>query len=260
MSAASLISPGPEERVKGVFSTTLTATVGFGHTKRKKEQQVLFFAEEQEDGRIRMQPLNSNYVPSGDVQYVSKDKLLEHFVPEPQVYMAKVVPAIHELTRTVAKADKHYKHGQLFSAEYEYKNALRVDEENIRATFGLGLTYLDRGEKERGDLVFRRLVRLNGAFETKHKHLFNDFGIKLRKNGMYAQAVKYYARAFKFAKDDEHLLYNIARTYYEKGNLKIALLFAEKALALRPQFEMAQQLKQVIQKKKQRKRSYNVGI
>ena len=30
--------------------------------------------------------------------------------------------------------------------------------------------------------IFHRLVKLDATFETEHKHLFNDFGINLRKN------------------------------------------------------------------------------
>lgn len=256
---ASLISPGPEDKVKGVFSTTVMATIGFGHTKRKKEQQVMVFADEQEDGTISLQTINSQYVPTGEVKYISKEELLKGYVPEPQIYMAKVYPAIREITRTVAKADKHYKHGQLFSAEYEYKNALRIDEENIRATFGLGLTYLDRGEKDRGDMVFRRLVKLDGAFEKRHKHLFNDFGIKLRKNGMFTQALKFYARAYKFGKDDEHLLYNMARTLFDKGSYETCLTFAKKALQIKPDFDLAQQLVQVAKRKLRKNTSRKSG-
>lgn len=247
--SASLIHPGPEDRVKGVFSTTVKASIGFGHTKRKKPQQFYVYAEELEGGRVSVQPLNKHYVPSGEVQYLSKDELLNNYIPEPEVYMAKVYPAIQQVARSLASGEMHYKKGQLFSAEYEFKNALRIDVENIRATFGLGLTYLDRGEKEKGDLVFRRIVKLGGAFEPRHKHLFNEFGIKLRKNKMLTQALKYYARAFQFTKDDEHLYYNMGRTLYEKGNYSSALRIVEKAVSLNPDFELAKQLVAILRRK-----------
>ncbi len=247
--AASLINPDLQDRVKGVFSTTVLATIGFGHTKRKKEQNFYVYAEEMDDGRVSIQPLNKNFVPAGDVHYVSWEELLAKYIPEPEVYMSKVCPAIQQVARSIAAGEGHYKRGQLFSAEYEFKNALRVDEENIRATFGLGLTYLDRGEREKGDLVFRRLVQLKGAFEPRHKHLFNDFGIKLRKNQMLNQAMKFYSRAFQFTKDDEHLFYNMARTLYDKGSYEIALKFANKAVSLNSGFNLAIQLGEILERK-----------
>ncbi|NMC50341.1 MAG: tetratricopeptide repeat protein, partial [Desulfovibrio sp.] len=55
--------------------------------------------------------------------------------------------------------------------------------------------------------------------------------------GMYPQAMKYYARAYQLCKDDEHLIYNMARTLYEKGKPKISRRFLEKALHMKPDFE-----------------------
>lgn len=92
---------------------------------------------------------------------------------------------MRELQKTIARGERHRKNKEYYSAEYEFKNALKIDEENIRATFGIGLTYLDRGELDKAKMVFKRIYNLNGAFEREHKHLFNEFGIKLRKKTNY---------------------------------------------------------------------------
>jgi Tfp pilus assembly protein PilF len=183
------------------------------------------------------------------LRFVTKDELLESYLPEPEIYMNKVYPAIRQVMSTLKNAERHLNDGNTFCAEYEFKNALRIDEENIRATFGLGMTYLERGELEKGDLVFRRLVDMRGTYLKRHKHLFNDFGIKLRKCQMYRQALKYYSRAYSLSKDDEHLLYNIARTLYEKGRYKAALVFVQRALRFKTDFELADQLLAILQKK-----------
>lgn len=243
------IPPSRDDIIRGVFSANIKASTGFGGSKRKTVKTILYFVEEQENGTIGVQPLNSNYVPCGELKFISKEELLQNYQPEPDIYMEKVYPAIRQMSKCINNAEEHLRLGNTYSAEYEFKNALRVDEENIRATFGLGLSYLERGETEKGDLVFRRIVKLKGAFEKKHKHLFNDFGIKLRKNGMYSQAMRYYARAYKLSKMDEHLMYNMARTLYEKQNYKSALIFLKKALALRSDFTVASDLKTIIERK-----------
>ncbi len=248
------VPPERDDIIRGVFSAKVKTTLGFGVSKRSSVETILFFVEEQEDGRIGVQPLNKNYVPCGELKFISKEELLKNYQPEPDIYMEKVYPAIRQMTNTIVKAEAHLKRGNVYSAEYEFKNALRVDEANIRATFGLGLSYLERGETEKGDLVFRRIVKLKGAFEKTHKHLFNDFGIKLRKNGMYSQAMRYYSRAYRLSKTDEHLLYNMARTLYEKQNYKSALVFLNKALALRKDFSVANDLKIIIERKLSKKR------
>ncbi len=243
----------PPNRIRGVFSTQVAAVIGHGTTRRRTTKEVLVFIEEQPDGQLVLQPLNTNFVPSGETRRISKDQLLEDYVPEPAVYMDKVYPAIRNLTKTVARAERHYRRGETYSAEFEFKNALRIDEENIRATFGLGLTYLERGETDKGDLVFRRLVRLKATFEKRHKHLFNEFGIQLRKNKMYIQALKYYARAFKLARDDDHLLYNMARTFFEKGSHRTSAVFLRKALEINPELHEAKDLLELVKKKARRK-------
>ncbi|TVQ95948.1 MAG: tetratricopeptide repeat protein [Desulfovibrionales bacterium] len=230
-------------RIKGVFSTTAQQSVGFGHTKRKVIQNVLVYAVEEEDGKISIQSLNAHFMPTGTVKMISRNNLLKNYLPEPDVYISKVYPAIRKVAKAVARGERHLRNNETFSAETEFKTALRIDEENIRATFGLGLSYLARGDIQRGDIVFRRLVRLRAAFEPEHKHMFNEFGISLRKSKMYPQALKYYARAQSISGDDENLFFNMARTFQEKGRETLALKFVSKALAINPNLIEAQKFR-----------------
>lgn len=232
------ILSGPD-RVIGVFSARRLAKLGTGGTSKKSVQTSYWFATERSDGVIGLQPLNANYVPTGHKRFLSRDQLLDEFAPEPEFYASTVYPRMRELNRTIARADRHRQNKETFSAEYEYGNALKVDEENIRANFGIGLTYLERGDTEKAEDVFRRLVRLEAAFETEHKHLFNDFGISMRKNGMHGQAVEYYERALELTQDDEHLFYNVARACFEKGDLPKAAAYLRQALSLKPSFPEA---------------------
>lgn len=237
-----------QERFKGVFSTSKAAYIGTGDTKRKVMQQVYFYVEEQADGTLMRQPLNPNYVPSGEVQEVDREELMDKFSPEPEILTQKMIPAMKALTKTLAKAERLRNQGQPFTAEHEFQNALKMDDRNARANFGLGLTLLDQGEVERADEVFQHLVTLDETFKPENKHLFNEFGIQMRKNGMYAQALKYYDRAYVLSHDDENLLYNMARTHYEKGEFEPGLKIVEKALGLRKDFPEAEQLRKVLEK------------
>jgi len=238
-----------KEKIKGVFSTQTLMKIGTGTTQRKTVQKSYWFANELEDGRIEIQPLNKNYVPSGPKRIITKEELLEKFIPEPEFYTYEVYPRIRELNKTIARADRHRMRGETYSAEFEYKKALKVDEENIRANFGLGLTYLDRGDTEKAQNIFERLVKLDAAFEKEHKHLFNEFGIKLRKNKMYRQCLEYYKRALELAPEDDHLLYNIARCYFEMKDYSKCKEYLEKALELNPELEEAKKFMEYLQKK-----------
>lgn len=226
------------DRISGVFSSQEVRKVGTGTTTRKTIQKTFWFCEELPDGNIEVQPLNPNYVPSGPKKILALDKFLSTFSPEPELYIANVFPRMRELNKTIARGDRHRKNQEYYSAEMEYGNVIKVDEENVRANFGLGITYLERGEQGKADNIFERLVKLEAAFEKEHKHLFNEFGIKLRKTGMLDQAVSYYNRALELSTRDEHLFYNLARAYMEKNDNTNAIDNLLQALKLNPAFEV----------------------
>lgn len=226
-------------RIKGVFSSERVTKVGAGATVRKTTQTMYWFAEEDEQGVVWIQPLNPNYVPAGPKQEVEKNEFLERYAPEPEFYSSKVYPNIRKLNQTIAKAERHRVNGETFSAEYEFSNALRVDVENIRANFGLGLTYLERGDTDKADNIFQRLIKMEAAFEAEHKHLFNDFGISLRKNEMYDQALEYYGKALSLSPEDEHLHYNVARAYFAKADILNAVEHLRRSLQINADLDVA---------------------
>ncbi|UJX40432.1 tetratricopeptide repeat protein [Desulfovibrio sp. JY] len=228
-------APPRRKPVKGVFSTDAQEFQGkrrLGHLS----QRIFIYAVEQDDGRILIQRLSRNFMPAGARRFITRESLLADYLPEPSIYINKLVPVMRRLEETVATADRHRARQELFTAEFEYKNVLRLDEEHVKATFGLGLTYLERQEKHNADIVFQKIMCIEAAFTPEHKHLFNDFGIQMRKLGMYDEAMRYYTRAYRLCRTDEHLLYNMARTLYEKGRLKSSRVMLTHALRLNPEF------------------------
>lgn len=224
---------GQKSGIRGVFSTQEIRKVGTGTTTRKTVQKTFWFVEER-DNEIECQPLNPNYVPSGPKRKITKDELIAKFSPEPEFYQMSVFPKMRELQTSIKNGDSHRDKGETFAAEYEYSRALKVDEENVRANFGIGLTYMERGELEKAENIFERLVKLEGAFEQEHKHLFNEFGINLRKSKMLRQAVEYYQRALELSENDENLHTNLARALLETKDIDGCLAHLFKALELSP--------------------------
>lgn len=239
---------GAPSAIAGVYKGVQTAIIGTGATRRRVSQEGYFFAEQTSPEEVSIQPLNVSYIPSGPLTLIALEDFLGRFTPEPDVFKYKTLPAIAAMKKTLAKAERLRSQGQNYTAEFEFKNALKLDDSNVRANYGLGLTYLDRGDTEQADTVLRRLVTLEEAYTRENKHLFNEFGIKLRKNGMYDQALAYYGRALKLSQRDEHLLYNIARLLHEKKEYAQALRFCDQALALDPDLTPAQKLAAVLRK------------
>lgn len=223
------------KRIRGVFSSQEVRKVGTGTTTRKTVSKIFWFVEQAEDGNIFIQSINTNYVPTGLPKSITMEELLSKYSPEPEFYVQSVFPKMQQLAESLNKADESRAKGETFTAEFEYENALKLDEENVRANFGIGLTYLSRGESEKADNIFERLVHLDAAFEEQHKHLFNEFGINLRKNKMYNQAVDYYTRALELTKADENLHINMARALFEQKNYTACIDQLFQALELSPE-------------------------
>ncbi len=230
---------GGVEHVKGVFSTQEIKKIGTGTTTRRTVQKNFWFVETISSGALECQPLNSNFVPSGPKRTISMDELIEKFAPEPEFYMSSVFPKMMEMQKNIDSGDTHRNKGENFAAEHEYSAALQIDEENVRANFGIGLTYMQRGESDKAQDIFERLLNLEGAYAEEHKHLFNEFGINLRKTKMYDQAVEYYERALTLTKNDENIHINLARTLLEKKDCAKCTTHLIKALELAPQHESA---------------------
>ncbi len=226
-------------KIRGVFSSQTESTVGTGTTTRQTVQKTYWYAVELENGALEVQPLNSGNVPSGPKLTVEREKFLNTYFPEPEHYNDVVLPCIQALESTVRRGEEHRNNAEAYSAEYEFNNAVEVDEENVRANFGLGLTYLERGETGRAEDIFKRLVGIGATYDPQHKHLFNDFGISLRKNGMIVQALEYYHKAEEISASDENLCLNIARAYYEKGDFDNCVGYLKKALDINSDLEEA---------------------
>lgn len=201
---------------------------------RKFEHKTFWLVDKNDDGSIRATRLNKKNLPTKDVRILTLKKLIQDYTPEPDYYARCVYPTLHKIEETVNRGDQFRAEEDHVSASYEYGNALDMDIDNIRANFGAALIYLAQGELEKAENVFTRLVRLDGTFETEHKHLFNEFGISLRKSKMYKQAIAYYQRALTLTEEDENLHINIARSLFEEGFFTTCTEHLLKALHLCP--------------------------
>ncbi|WP_174408517.1 tetratricopeptide repeat protein [Desulfovibrio psychrotolerans] len=237
-----------EKPMRGVFSLEQAAVIGHGTTKRTTVSVQYFYALEEDDGRFSVRLVNDKHLPTGDAEYLTLEEILERYNPEPGMYHEKVFPAMREIAKMVARGERHLTNGEPYSAEMEFLAALKLDEDHVRATFGLGLAYLARQQTEKADKVFQKLVKMRAAFEEEHKHMFNTFGIQLRKNGMYPQALKFYARAQQLCGADDHLMFNMARCLCEVGDAENSCKYLHKALELNPGLTEASRLLRSLEK------------
>jgi len=225
--------------------------IGTGVTKQKQERTLYFYARKEDDQGVHIQTLNQNDFPSGETVLVSDEEFFAKYRPEPLYYYNRVKVAMDNVSQSLEKGDKALQRGNAKVAEKEFKKALAVDEDNIRAIFGLGGAYLASGAKESAQEVFEKIMSLEMSFEPQHKHMFNDFGIRLRKGGLLPEALRYYEKAAAQAReDDENLFFNIGRANYDLERLDDAAAWAEKALSVNPQFTEARKFLAAIEKRR----------
>jgi tetratricopeptide (TPR) repeat protein len=241
------------ERLSGVFSQKKMTKIGTGVTARRAELLSFYYVEEREDGVMVVQALTADDVPFGPKSEITREELLGNYLPEPQKTLAHaraaLTPQEQEIQKALARGDKFRKRGESFTAEYEYGKALAMDEKNVRANFGIGLCYIERGDKDKAKEVFERVVKIDAVFEDEHKHLFNEFGISLRKSGMLGESMEYYRRALDLSPGDENLHYNMARAAYDKGDINLALRHLKSCLGLNPGHEEAIQFVDFLKRK-----------
>jgi len=221
--------------ISGIFSSKTTIKVGFGTTSRNTLSETFWFVKETPKGTFLVQSLDLDFKCQGEPIEIPRERLFEEYHLEPDLsYRLLSQPLlVGDHYRTTAKPAR---------AEQEYLKIKRIDEDNIRANFGLGLVYLSMDKRDKAAYIFNRLVALEEAFEPQHKHLFNEFGISLRKKRLFDEALKYYFRARELSQADDHLLLNIARVYYEQRRLPEAETAAREALAINPDLVEARRL------------------
>lgn len=223
------------KRITGIFSNKTNLSVGFGPTTRAALAETYWFIKETETGDFLVQSLDLDFKRQGEPFEISREQLFEDYHLEPDL-------SYRLLSQPLLVGDHYRTSGKPARAEQEYLKIKRIDEDNIRANFGLGLIYLSMDKRDKANYIFTRLVALEEAFEPQHKHLFNEFGISLRKKQLFDAALQYYFRARELSPNDDHLLCNIARVYYEQRRLPEAEAAAREALVLNPDLAEARRL------------------
>lgn len=205
-------------RKSNVFSTK----VPFGsrtvepETKTEEAKQY-WYVEAQENGTLWIQPLDLHtWLPTGTPAPISPRELQRNYLPEPEIYTRTLVSRFQKEAMLDIGQDEKTPlalDDTLVKAPSPQSNILL--EKTARNDFENALSLAVQGDKEQAEKVFDRLLHAE-SLEKKHKHLFNEFGITLRKNNMYEHSITFYTRALELAEEDtdENLHLNLARSLH----------------------------------------------
>jgi len=191
-----------------LFSSTRSMKLGSGMRTRRHRSTVYWFVRQVWQDAYAVRSVDGDLMPTGRETVISAEKLIANYTPEVGLFEEKMVPSAG---RTRYRLDD-----ATFPGHTEVGPRIAVTLGNVRALFCLAFDYLRRGN-EKGRRLIEDLLRIKTDFEGKDQHLFNAFGIALRKAGRPDMAAVCYRRAILFTTDDDHLYYNLARANYEAG-------------------------------------------
>ncbi len=236
-------------KIHGVFFEETTITLGTGHTQKTQRVKNYCLAEQLDETTVQVSYLGNEGQPTGIVVKMPYDEFLNKYTFEPEYKVKTKEEREHD--KHLARAEKHRARNESFSAEMEYTSALKIDPESIKANFGIGTLYMEMGQKDKAKSVFQKLSHVEAIFEEENKHIFNEFGIELRKASMTEEALSNYLKAIEISPMDENLYFNVARLYYDAHDLEFALLWITKAVETYPAFREAKQFESHIRNKMQ---------
>ncbi|NJB68869.1 tetratricopeptide (TPR) repeat protein [Desulfobaculum xiamenense] len=233
----------PYPQTLGVFSKRPPAKTGTGGTTSDKASATYWYVRRIDDNVYEVQPLNSNNIPAGLRTHLSKGDFIRQFTPEPGFYEQRTLPLLRSLQKKLELGARYLDERLLGPAEREFMKAAMIDEENVEANLGLGTIYCEQGKTQKLTKVLRILMNNDDTFREEQRHLFNTFGMSLRKQGLADEAVAYYARALAMNEHDENLHFNIARAFHQRGQAgdrTLCIRHLRHALELNPGFDEAQ--------------------
>ncbi len=222
--------------ILGVYFLGVQTEVGIGDTAGKHQSVTYWYARQLDADRFEVQPLNVYHVPSGVKSELTAGEFLTNYTPEPAYYKNNTVPALESLAKKIEKGEEFFSMGNLDEAEKQFVKALMIDDLNVKANYGLGKVASEKKDYARLKKVLGTLLHLDEAFSHEYREQFNNFGIILRKNKNYDEALVFYGRALELNAMDENVHFNMARAYYEKQATDDCLHHLNMALAINPGF------------------------
>jgi tetratricopeptide (TPR) repeat protein len=225
--------------VLGVFSHQRPISVGSGTTRTTHQKMTYWFVRQTGEDNFDTQPLNIYHVPSGMREFIKGEKFFSEYTPEPNYYQVNTVPALKSLYEKITKGQEHLAEGDLDAAEKEFLKALMIDDLNIEANYGLGEVYTEKNDFDKLSRILKVLMGQGDTFSQEHKERLNTFGVRLRRNGHLDQAMTFLEKAHEVNPEDDHILFNLARVYFDKKDFATCQEKLNLALEANPEFAEA---------------------
>lgn len=216
-----------EPRILGVFTTEKSQKMGKGGTTRDFVQKIRWFVIETSNGEFAVLPENDQGLPMPLVETVSRKTFMADYAPDPLALAEVVAPVLAALKARLAPGQPALVEKQLPENERALFAALCA----VHAVAPAGSD--PRATAMR--LVATASTEKNEVIRDQQANI-NTFGIALRKERHFDGAIAYYQKALELDPTDDHILFNIARAHFDKGDATHCRQFLDRALKANPDF------------------------
>lgn len=225
--------------IMGVYSHSTKYEYQVGTRGSRYRNGTYWFVRKRDEETYEVRPLNANHLPTGVIKLISKDDFLQFYTPELSYYQENTLPCMERLQKKVKMGRRYFNLGKLDRAEAEFCSAVVMQNDNVDSNLGLSEVYAEQQEFTKLRTVLDKLLNIDEVFREEQRHKFNEFGINLRKQELYDDAIRFYAKALEVNEADENLHFNIARAFHGKGKCPECREHLERALALNPEMNEA---------------------
>jgi tetratricopeptide (TPR) repeat protein len=218
--------------VLGIYETRKADDVGTGATRQTKELRISWFVAQVPGGEIACQPLNDANLPSGFVQTIDRDEFLSAYVLMPDKYDEHMRSVVNSLRDKVNGA----------TAAKEVSALSREESMLLRGLMGFLHSRPDVALSDTDLFSVRSMLdamRQTGNVILEYQRVLTGAAIDLRKQRRFDEAVSYYSKALEIDGYNDHIMFNLARVYFEMGQLEEARNQLFRALEINPELEMA---------------------
>ncbi|WP_367614144.1 tetratricopeptide repeat protein [Pseudodesulfovibrio alkaliphilus] len=224
--------------IMGVYSHSTKYEYKIGQRGSRYRHGTYWFVRRRGEDMYEVRPLNANHIPSGVSRLIDRDEFLTYYTPELTYYQENTLPCLEALRKKVRMGRRYFNLGQMDRAEREFCSAVLMQEDSVDANMALSEVYAEQQEFTKLRTVLDKLLNIDEVFREEQRHRFNEFGINLRKQGRFDDAIRFYAKALEVNEDDENLHFNMARALHGKGRDEACREHLARCMELNP--EMAE--------------------
>ncbi|MFH1914439.1 MAG: tetratricopeptide repeat protein [Pseudomonadota bacterium] len=225
--------------IMGVYSHSTKYEYKIGQRGSRYRHGTYWFVRKRSEDMYEVRPLNANHVPSGVTRLIDRDEFLKYYTPELSYYQDNTLPCLEALQKKVRLGRRYFNLGQRDRAEQEFCNAVLMQEDSVDANMALSEVYAEQQEFTKLRTVLDKLLNIDEVFREEQRHRFNDFGINLRKQGRFDDAIRFYAKALEVNEGDENLHFNMARALHGRGRCEECRKHLARCMELNPEMTEA---------------------